>query len=177
MEGLLKEIVVKGKVWKYGHNIDTDVIIPGKYMSLKTLEEQMPHTMEGVDPSFAGKVKKGDVLVAGRNFGCGSSRDMAAMLLKACGVAAVIAEGFSRIFFRNAINQGLLVVECKGIHDGVEEGDLLEYHSSTGVVANLTRKKEFTTVALPEFLQAILTDGGAIEHFRKKNRTAASAQS
>lgn len=166
----MKELAVRGRVWKYGHNIDTDVIIPGKYMGLKTLEEQLPHTMEGVDPDFANKVKPGDIVVAGRNFGCGSSRETAATLLKALGVAAVMAESFSRIFFRNAINQGLLLVECNGIHGAVDEGDLVEYRSDSGVVRVVGKDIELRSAALPEFLLDILRDGGAIPNFEKKKK-------
>lgn len=167
----MKELVVRGKVWKYGHNIDTDAIIPGKYMSLKSLEEQIPHTMEGVDPSFAEKVKAGDIIVAGRNFGCGSSRETAATLIKACGVGAIIAESFSRIFFRNAINQALLVVECKGILNAVEEEDVVVYESSSGLITNTTKAVKLNAASLPDFLLAILQDGGAIENFRKRHRS------
>lgn len=167
----MKKLVVKGKVWKYGNNIDTDAIIPGKYMSLKSLEEQIPHTMEGVDPSFAKKVQAGDIIVAGRNFGCGSSRETAATLIKACGVSAIIAESFSRIFFRNAINQALLLVECEGIVDAVEEGDILEYDSSSGRITNTTQAVQLNATSLPDFLLEILQDGGAIENFRKRHRS------
>jgi len=166
----LKELVVKGKVWKYGDNIDTDAIIPGKYMGLKTLEEQIPHTMEGVDPSFSDKVQAGDVIVARRNFGCGSSRETAATLIKACGVSAIIAESFSRIFFRNAINQALLLVECKGIFSAVEEGDIVEYASSSGVITNITKSVKLNAASLPDFLLGILQDGGAIENFKRRHR-------
>lgn len=167
----MKKLVVKGKVWKYGNNIDTDAIIPGKYMSLKSLEEQKPHTMEGVDPSFAKKVQAGDIIVAGRNFGCGSSRETAATLIKACGISAIIAESFSRIFFRNAINQALLLVECEGIVDVVEEGDILEYDSSSGRITNTTQAVQLNATSLPDFLLEILQDGGAIENFRKRHRS------
>jgi 3-isopropylmalate/(R)-2-methylmalate dehydratase small subunit len=170
----VKELAVKGRVWKYGDNIDTDVIIPGKYMGFKTLAEQLPHTMEGVDPDFAQKVKAGDIVVAGRNFGCGSSRETAATLLKKIGLAAVMAESFSRIFFRNAINQGLLLVECKGIHDAVEEGDVVEYHSASGLVRVIGKDTELPSAALPDFLLEILLDGGAIPNFRKKHEKASA---
>ena len=168
----MKELAIKGRVWRYGDNIDTDVIIPGRYMGLKTLAEQLPHTMEGIDPDFARKVKPGDILVAGRNFGCGSSRETAATLLKEIGLSAVVAESFSRIFFRNAINRGLLLVECKGIHAAVAEGDVLEYRSASGLVRVIGRDVELPSAALPQFLLEILTDGGAIAHFRKKREKA-----
>jgi 3-isopropylmalate/(R)-2-methylmalate dehydratase small subunit len=167
----LKELVVRGKVWKYGNDIDTDAIIPGKYMALKSLEEQIPHTMEGIDPSFAQKVQAGDIIVAGKNFGCGSSRETAATLIKACGVSAIIAESFSRIFFRNAINQALLVVECKGIFNAVEEGDEVVYESSSGLITNTTKAVKLSAAGLPDFLLSILQDGGAIQNFRKRHRS------
>lgn len=164
----MEKLSIKGRVWKYGDNIDTDVIIPGKYMGLKTLAEQRPHAMEGIDPAFAGKVQEGDLLVAGRNFGCGSSRETAATVIKACGIKAIIAESFSRIFFRNAINQALLVIECKGISSAVEEGDVIQYDSLTGEITNLTHSTKLRAAGVPAFLLEIMRDGGAIENFKKR---------
>jgi len=164
----MQTIKIKGKVWKYGDDIDTDVIIPGKYMGLSSLQEQLPHTLEGIDPNFTKKISPGDILVAGNNFGCGSSRETAATLLKLCGLGAIIAESFSRIFFRNAINQGLLVVQCEGITKYVDEGDIIKYSSYSGLIVNETKSKKLKASSIPEFLHEILTDGGAIKHFRKK---------
>ena len=152
-----------GRVWKFGDNIDTDVIIPGKYLRTKNMEVFAAHAMEGIDPEFAKKVEHGDIIVAGTNFGCGSSREQAPLALKYAGVACVIAKSFARIFFRNAINVGLPLmeadVECQ---DGCEvRVDLLK-----GEV-EVSRKSIFKGNKLPDFLLEILTDGGLVAHRKK----------
>lgn len=152
-----------GRVWKFGDNIDTDVIIPGKYLRTKNMEVFAVHAMEGIDPEFAKKVEHGDIIVAGTNFGCGSSREQAPLALKYAGVACVIAKSFARIFFRNAINVGLPLmeadVECQ---DGCEARvDLLK-----GEV-EVSRKSIFKGNKLPDFLLEILTDGGLVAHRKK----------
>jgi 3-isopropylmalate/(R)-2-methylmalate dehydratase small subunit len=151
----------------YGNNVDTDVIIPGKYMNSTRIEDLLPHTMEGIDPDFAKRVRPDDMIVAGTNFGCGSSREVAVALLHACGIRAIIAESFARIFFRNAINLGLFVVECPGISGEVKAGDQIRYHPSSGVVENLTHPWVGQGTVLPAFLMEILNQGGAIEAFRR----------
>ena len=164
----LKPIV--GWVHWYGNNVDTDVIIPGKYMTSTRLEDLLPHTMEGIDPAFPKRVRPGDLIVAGTNFGCGSSRETAATLIRASGIEAVIAESFSRIFYRNAINMGLLVVECPGISKAVTSGDKLRYDPSSGLVENLTRPWVGQGTVVPEFLMQILAQGGIIEAYKNRIR-------
>ena len=161
---------ITGAVHRYGNNIDTDVIIPGKYMSSNRLEDLLPHTLEGVDPEFASRVRPGDLVVAGSNFGCGSSRETAVTTLKGCGVRAVLAESFARIFFRNAINLGLLVVECPGIATAVATGDEVRYDPATGAVENLTRPWRGQGTVLPRFLMEILAQGGAVQAYRNKQQ-------
>lgn len=139
-------------------------------MSSTRMEDLLPHTMEGIDPEFPKRVRPGDLIVASTNFGCGSSRETAATLLRACGVQAVIAESFSRIFFRNAINLGLLVVECRGISGAVTAGDEVRYDPSSGRVENLTKPWVGRGTVLPEFLMQILVHGGAIEAYRDSLR-------
>lgn len=153
---------ISGKVWKFGDNIDTDVIIPGKYLRTTDMSLLASHAMEGVDPLFPQKVKKGDIIVAGKNFGCGSSREQAPLALKHAGIACVVAESFARIFFRNAINVGLPIIEAK---IECEEGDVIEIYLGKGLVKN--KDKTYNTTKLPGFLQEILADGGLVEHRKK----------
>ena len=156
----------KGHVWKYGDDVNTDVIFPGKY-TYQPMEpaEMAEHAMEDLDSSFAKEVKEGDIIVAGANFGCGSSREQAATCLKAAGVAAVIAKSFSRIFFRNAINNGLPVIELQDGIDAMEKGDTLSIDFEKGVVLHEGSTYHFP--ALPREVLAILKDGGLIPHVRK----------
>ena len=159
--------MMEGRVWKYGDDVNTDVIFPGKY-TYQPLEpaEMAEHALEDLDPGFAKEVKKGDVIVAGANFGCGSSREQAATCLKAAGVAAVIAKSFSRIFFRNAINNGLPVIELQDGIDAMEKGDTLSIDFEKGVVLHEGNTYHFP--ALPREVLAILKDGGLIPHVRKE---------
>jgi methanogen homoaconitase small subunit len=153
---------ISGKAWKFGNNVDTDVIIPGKYLRTTDLSVFASHAMEGIDPLFSQKVKKGDILVAGGNFGCGSSREQAPLALKHAGVACVVAESFARIFFRNAINVGLPIIEAR---IDCEEGDLIEIDLENGIVRS-GNKTAYAT-KLPGFLREILADGGLVEHRKK----------
>jgi len=166
-----KMVKIQGKVWKYGDNINTDLIIPGKY-KFKTvdLNELAKHAMEGIDPKFAENVKKGDVIVAGKNFGCGSSREQAPLALKYAGVGAVIAKSFARIFYRNSINVGLPIFESQEIYYATENGDMVEIDLESGLALNLTKKRSFATKPLPDFLLKIMQDGGLVEHFKKRGR-------
>lgn len=154
---------IKGRVWKFGNDVDTDVIIPGKYLRTKDMQVFAAHAMEGIDPEFAKKVCPGDIIVAGTNFGCGSSREQAPLALKHAGVACVIAKSFARIFFRNAINIGLPLmetdIEC-------QEGDIIEIDLLKGEV-NVPDKGFFKGNKLPDFLLEILTDGGLVAHRKK----------
>ncbi len=160
--------MVRGKAVKFGNNIDTDVIIPSKHLVLMDMKELAKHAMEGIDPSFAEKAAKGVIIVAGKNFGCGSSREQAPLALKYAGVKCVLAESFARIFFRNSINIGLPILECPGISSMVEEGDELEVNLEAGVVKNLSKNTTINATKLPEFILEILMDGGLINHLRKR---------
>ncbi len=160
--------VIRGRVWKFGDNIDTDVIIPFKYKA-RTIDpkELAQHVMEGIDPDFSKKVKPGDIIVAGKNFGCGSSREQAPLAIKAAGIAAVVAESFARIFFRNAINIGLPVLEVKGIFEKTDSGDLLEIDLSQGMVKNLSKGLTFKAAPMPDMLMEILKEGGLVNYLKK----------
>ena len=153
---------ITGRVWKFGDNIDTDVIIPGKYLRTTDMNVFASHVMEGIDPDFPKKVKKGDIIVAGRNFGCGSSREQAPLALKHAGIACVVAESFARIFFRNAINVGLPIIEAK---IECREGDVIEIDVGRGLVRHGNRT--YPATKLPGFLQEILADGGLVAHRKK----------
>jgi methanogen homoaconitase small subunit len=152
---------LKGKVWKYGDNVDTDVIIPGKYLRTKDFKTFGEHAMEGLDPSF--RPAAGDIIVAGKNFGCGSSREQAPLALKYAGISCVIARSFARIFFRNAINVGLPIVEAD-IYDAVQKGDAIEVDLDAGKV--IAGGREFNSTKLPDFLQDILSAGGLVAYRR-----------
>ncbi len=163
-------MLVSGTTVKFGDNIDTDVIIPGRYLILIDPKELAEHAMEGLDPTFTRKAKDGVILVAGRNLGCGSSREQAPIALKYAGVKCVIAETFARIFYRNAINIGLPVVECKGVSDAIEEGDELAVDLTTGAVKNQSKNRTLQATQLPAFVLEILSDGGLIENLRKRTK-------
>ena len=160
--------LIRGRAWKFGDDINTDLIISGKY-KFKTLdmEELAKHAMEDLDPYFPRKVERGDLIVAGRNFGCGSSREQAPQVLKSLGIAAVIAGSFARIFFRNALSIGLPALECTSLHQHVETGTILEVDLPGGVVRELDGGRTYEASPIPDFLLRILEDGGVIEHFRK----------
>jgi len=161
--------MITGKVVKFGDNVNTDVILPGKYLVLTLNSQELAkHAMEGLDPNFAEKIKDGAILVAGKNFGCGSSREEAPVALKHAGVKCVLAESFARIFYRNAINIGLPVLECPGISRKVEEGDELAVYLKAGEIRNQSKNTTLQATKLPEFMLQILDDGGLIEHIRKQ---------
>ena len=159
---------VAGTAIKFGVNVDTDVILPGKYLVLIDPVELAKHAMEGLDPEFPKKAEKGVIVVGGKNFGCGSSREQAPLALKYSGVRCVLAESFARIFFRNAINIGLPVIECKDISTVTDEGDSIEVDFETGEIQNISKGKKFHGAGLPPFIVEILTDGGLIENLRKR---------
>ena len=161
-------MIIKKKAVKFGNNINTDVILPGKYLELTQPEELGKHAMEGVDPNFSLKVRDGVILVGGRNFGCGSSREQAPIALKYAGVECVLAEYFARIFYRNCINIGLPAIECEGISENVEEEDLISIDLKKGIVKNESKDVNFKITPIPEFLMSILEDGGLIQHLRKE---------
>ncbi|MCD6519705.1 MAG: 3-isopropylmalate dehydratase small subunit [Anaerolineae bacterium] len=165
---------IRGRVWKYGDNVDTDAIIPARYLNTSSEKELAAHCMEDIDPSFAREVKAGDIIVAGRNFGCGSSREHAPVAIKASGVACVIAETFARIFFRNAINIGLPILECPEAVQATEAGQTLEVDLAKGIIRNLDTGQEFRAVPYPDFMLAIIDAGGLIEYTRRKLQQARS---
>jgi len=154
------------RAWKFGDDVDTDAIIPGRYLVLNTPEELAAHAFEGVRPEFASAVRKGDVVVAGRNFGCGSSREHAPLALKGCGIECVIAKSFARIFFRNSINIGLPLLECRDT-DSIEDGDGLRIDMGAGIVRNITKNESYRASSLPDFIQRIVEAGGLIPFARQ----------
>ncbi len=160
--------MMKGKVWKFGNDVDTDQIIPSQYLLLPTVEEMKQYTFEPLDREFASKINAGDVIVAGENFGSGSSREQAPLVLKALGVSAVVAKSFARIFFRNAINIGLPVLICKEIYETVENQDALEIDVQKGSISSLKSNETFTSTKLPEHVMKILEAGGLIGYLNKK---------
>ena len=159
---------MKGKAWKYGDDIDTDVIYPGKYLVSFDPAEAAKHAMEGLETDFYKKIQKGDILVVGKNFGSGSAREQAAVALRSAGVSAVVAESFARSFYRNAINVCLPVVELPGIHAATGEGDELEIDLDGGAVSNLTKKMVHKFPPLPPFIMDILRAGGAVAYYKQK---------
>lgn len=159
---------IKGKVWKFGDNIDTDAIIPARYLNTSDPKELAKHVMEDADREFPSKVKPGDLIIAGRNFGCGSSREHAPIAIKAAGVQAVIAKSFARIFFRNAFNIGLPIFEVPELIDETDEGDELEIDLDSGEILNLTKGKKYTTKPIPSFMQELIKAGGLIEWTKKR---------
>ena len=154
---------VKGKVFKYGDNVDTDVIIPARYLNTSDPDELAAHCMEDIDVNFTKNVKPGDIIVAGKNFGCGSSREHAPLAIKASGVACVIAESFARIFYRNAINIGLPILESAEAVADLKNGDEIEVDFETGVIRNTRNNKEYRAQPFPTFIQDIMESGGLIE--------------
>lgn len=159
-----------GYVFKYGDNVDTDVIIPARYLNSFDAQELASHAMVDIDPEFAGKVKEGDLIVANKNFGCGSSREHAPLCLKAAGVSCVIAETFARIFYRNAINIGLPIIECEEAAKGIEAGDQVEVDFDSGKIYNKTKGTEFQGQAFPEFMQKLISTGGLVNYINNKNK-------
>ena len=151
-----------GNIIKYGDNVDTDVIIPARYLNTSDHAELASHCMEDLDKTFVSRVQNGDIIVAGQNFGCGSSREHAPIAIKASGVSLVIAKSFARIFYRNAINIGLAIVECPEAAERIAEGDRVEADMDSGIIRDLTTGEEFRTEPFPEFIQNIIGNGGLI---------------
>ena len=160
--------MLKGTVHKYGANVNTDVIIPARYLNVSDPAELARHCMEDIDAEFAGRVQPGDIIMATTNFGCGSSREHAPLAIKAAGISCVIARSFARIFFRNAINIGLPLLECGEAVDNTEAGDILEVDLSTGKIENLTKGLDFTAKPYPDFMAELVSAGGLIEHTKKR---------
>ncbi|MBP3889277.1 MAG: 3-isopropylmalate dehydratase small subunit [Cellulosilyticum sp.] len=156
----------KGTVFRYGDNVDTDVIIPARYLNTPNGKELAMHCMEDIDANFVKEVKQGDVIVADKNFGCGSSREHAPLAIKEAGVSCVIARTFARIFYRNAINIGLPILECEAAADGISKGDQVEINFDTGVITNLTKGESYQAQPFPPFMQEIIKKGGLVNKIR-----------
>ncbi len=156
-----------GKVHKYGDNVDTDVIIPARYLNTPDAKELASHCMEDIDREFVNKVNEGDIMVGGFNFGCGSSREHAPLAIKTAGISCVIAKTFARIFYRNAINIGLPILECEAASDAIEDGDQVEIDFNTGVITNVTKGETYSAEPFPEFIQDIISAGGLMASIKK----------
>jgi len=161
-------MLLKGQAHKYGANVDTDVIIPARYLNVSEPLELAKHCMEDLDPQFMRRMQKGDIIVADSNFGCGSSREHAPLAIKTAGVSCVIARSFARIFFRNAINIGLPLLESPEAVDNIDSGDKLEVDLKTGKIFNATKKQTFTAKPYPEFMSQLISAGGLIEYTKKR---------
>jgi 3-isopropylmalate dehydratase, small subunit (EC 4.2.1.33) len=159
---------LKGKVYKFGANVDTDAIVPARCLNISEPKELAKHCMEDIDSEFLTKIAPGDIIVATTNFGCGSSREHAPLAIKACGISCVIAQSFARIFFRNAINIGLPLLECPEAVNKIEVGDVLEIDLSSGEISNISKRKTFKANPYPEFMMGIVNAGGLVEY--TKNR-------
>ena len=157
----------RGKVHKYGDNVDTDVIIPARYLNTSSHKELASHCMEDIDIDFTKNVKDGDIMVAEKNFGCGSSREHAPIAIKASGISCVIASTFARIFYRNAINIGLPILECDAASKEIKAGDEVEVDFDSGVITDITTGKTYQAEPFPPFIQSIISDGGLINHVTK----------
>ena len=158
----------KGKVHKYGANVDTDAIIPARYLNISDPAELAKHCMEGIDKDFIKRVKRGDIMMATTNFGCGSSREHAPLAIKAAGISCIIAKSFARIFFRNAINIGLPLLECDEVVDKTETGDTVEVELASGRIKNLTRGVEFGARPYPDFMAELISAGGLVEYTKRR---------
>ena len=150
----------KGYVFKYGDNIDTDIIIPARYLNTSDSKELAAHCMEPVDEDFCKKVNEGDIMIGGFNFGCGSSREHAPIAIKECGISCVIAKSFARIFYRNAINIGLAILECEAASNGIDDGDQVEIDFDTGVLTNVTKNETYQAEPFPDFIKDMIQKGG-----------------
>jgi len=161
-------MILKGNVWKFGDNIDTDAIIPARYLNTSDPAELAKHLMEDADKDFTSKVKQGDMIVAQANFGCGSSREHAPIAIKAAGMQAVIAKSFARIFYRNAFNIGLPIFESDEAVDNISEGDEIEVDADNGAIKNITKGEEYTAKPIPPFMQELISAGGLIAWTKKR---------
>ncbi len=158
----------KGKVFKYGDNVDTDVIIPARYLNVSSGEELAKYCMIDIDPDFVNNMNKGDIIVATKNFGCGSSREHAPLAIKCAGVSCVIASTFARIFYRNAINIGMPILECEEAANDIESGNEVSINFDTGVITNITKNKTYQAQAFPEFIKKIMEADGLVQQTKKR---------
>ncbi len=161
-------MILNGRTWKFGDDIDTDAIIPARYLNTSDPRELAMHVMEDADKEFPNKVKSGDFLIAGKNFGCGSSREHAPIAIKAAGIQAVIAKSFARIFYRNSFNIGLAIFESTEASEKVQEGDIIEIDADNGIIKNITRNEQYSVRPIPSFMQELIAAGGLIEWTKKK---------
>ncbi len=161
-------MILRGKVWRFGNDIDTDAIIPARYLNTSDPEELARHVMEDADSYFPNKVKAGDIIVAGKNFGCGSSREHAPIAIKTAGIQAVIAKSFARIFYRNAFNIGLPIFESAEASEKIKEGDEVEIDADNGIIKDLTKGEEYTAKPIPSFMQELISAGGLVEWTKKR---------
>ncbi len=164
-------MILKGRAWKFGSDIDTDAIIPARYLNTSDPAELAKHCMEDADKDFIKKVKKGDIIVADKNFGCGSSREHAPISIKACGVSCVIAKSFARIFYRNAFNIGLPILESPEASEKISQGDEIEVDVVKGIIRNITKKEEYMVSPIPPFMQELINAGGLMEWVKKKAKS------
>ena len=164
----MREMVLEGKAWRYGRDIDTDVIIPARYLTLTDPGELGAHCLEDLDPHFARRVSRGDIIVAEENFGSGSSREHAPLAIKGCGVSCVIATSFARIFYRNAVNVGLPILECPRAVEDISGGDRLRVDLERGTVENLSSGNVFAAAPFPDFMREIISRGGLVEYVRMR---------
>lgn len=167
-------LLKKGKVWRFGDDIDTDAIIPARYLNTSDPEELAKHIMEDADGEFSKKVKAGDIIVAGKNFGCGSSREHAPIAIKVAGIQTVIAKSFAGIFYRNSFNIGLPIFESLEASEKIKEGDIIEIDGDKGIIRNLSTKEQYNVKAIPPFMQELIVAGGLIEWTKKKIKEAAA---
>lgn len=161
-------MLIRGKVWRFGNDVDTDAIIPARYLNTSDPKELARHVMEDADKDFAGKMRAGDFIVAGKNFGCGSSREHAPIAIKAAGIQAVIAKSFARIFYRNAFNIGLPIFESDEASEKVKEGDEIEIDADKGMIRNITKNEGYKANPIPPFMQELIDAGGLIEWTKRK---------
>ena len=158
----------EGRTWKFGDDVDTDAIIPARYLNTSVPGELAKHCMEDADPEFPAKVKPGEIIVAGKNFGCGSSREHAPIAIKAAGLSCVIAKSFARIFYRNSINIGLPIFECEEAAENISEGDVIKVDAATGTISNLTKEETYQAVPFPGFMQDIINAGGLMPYVAER---------
>lgn len=163
-------MIFKGKIWKFGDNIDTDAIIPARYLTTSDPQELAKHCMEDADPAFITKMKPGDIIVGGENFGCGSSREHAPIAIKAAGISCVVAKSFARIFYRNSFNMGLPIFESRELGDVIQDGDEISLDSAKGIITVTRGNKIFSIDSIPPFMEQLIADGGLMKHIGKKRK-------
>jgi 3-isopropylmalate dehydratase small subunit len=167
-------MIFEGRIWRFGDDVDTDAIIPARYLNTSDPGELARHVMEDADKEFPAKVRAGDIIVAGKNFGCGSSREHAPIAIKAAGIQAVIARSFARIFYRNSFNIGLPIFESEEASSKIKEGDKVEIDADKGIIKNLTTHEQYTANPIPSFMQELISSGGLIEWTKKRMKGAAA---